>query len=246
MRICWILALENQEIVDYSMPFRCMQYDVMENEKQLEELRRKNEREKLLVTCQEKLCGLRKEDRMTPVYTLCLYHGEDRWDGPRSLGDMMNFAEKKDGIRTFFNDYPLRLYCLNETENLDLFRTEVAKLFRAMQYRGDRAGLTRLLESDLQYQHIDRDTLEAMTVLLKMPAIWEKRSNVMVKKSGKEEYDMCRAVREWSEEERKIGWEECQTVIVKNLLNRGDSDEDIMQVAACDRDFVAKVRAMRG
>lgn len=35
-----ILALENQELVDYAMPFRCMQYDVMEYGKQLEELRR--------------------------------------------------------------------------------------------------------------------------------------------------------------------------------------------------------------
>lgn len=96
-----ILALENQELVDYSMPLRCMQYDVIEYEKQLEELRRKNERENLLVTWQEKLCGLRKKDRMTPVYTLCLYHGEERWDGPRSLADMMDFAEEKDGIRIF-------------------------------------------------------------------------------------------------------------------------------------------------
>lgn len=133
---------------------------------------------------------------------------------------------------------------MNETEDFGLFHTEVAKLFRAMRYRGDRAGLTRLLESDLQYQHIDRDTLEAMSVLLKMPAIWERRSSVMIKNQEKEEYDMCRAVREWPEEEREIGWEQCQTAIIKNLLNRGIGDEDIMQIVACDRDFLAKVRAM--
>lgn len=30
-----VLALENQELTDYTMPFRCTQYDVMEYEKQL-------------------------------------------------------------------------------------------------------------------------------------------------------------------------------------------------------------------
>ena len=34
-----ILALENQELSDYTMPYRCMQYDTMEYGKQLEEIR---------------------------------------------------------------------------------------------------------------------------------------------------------------------------------------------------------------
>ena len=65
-----ILALENQELVDYAMPYRCMQYDTMEYGKQLEGLRKKNEREGILTTSQEWLSGLRKEYRLVPVYTL--------------------------------------------------------------------------------------------------------------------------------------------------------------------------------
>ena len=91
-----------------------MQYDTMEYGKQLDELRRKNEREENLSTDQEKLCGIRKQDRLLPVYTLCLYHGEEKWDGPRSLADMVEFAEGEDYFRQLFNDYPLRLYCVNE------------------------------------------------------------------------------------------------------------------------------------
>lgn len=37
-----ILALENQELIDYAMPFRCMQYDTMEYGKQLNQLKKKN------------------------------------------------------------------------------------------------------------------------------------------------------------------------------------------------------------
>ena len=37
-----ILALENQNYVDYTMPYRCMEYDALEYGKQLKEQKRKN------------------------------------------------------------------------------------------------------------------------------------------------------------------------------------------------------------
>lgn len=241
-----ILSLENQNLIDYAMPFRCMQYDTMEYGKQLDRLRRKNEREGYYDTNHERLCRIRKQDRLVPVYTLCLYHGEEKWDGPRSLADMVEFAEGEDCFQGLFNDYPLRLYCVNEAEDLDVFHTEAALLFRALQYRGDRIGLKRLLESDVGYRHLDRDTLEAMAVLLKLSAAWEKRNKFMSKIEDREEYDMCLAVREWEAEAKKIGRKEGikegRTAIIRNMIRRGYSGEEIAQVAECNREFVEKIR----
>ena len=249
-RVLRILALENQELVDYTMPFRCMQYDTVEYGKQLDEIRRRNEREGRLHTGAELFSGILKEDRLEPVYTLCLYHGEEKWDGPRSLGDMVSFEGEEDVFRKIFNDYPLRLYCLNEAHDLEMFHTEVRQLFCALQYRKDRAGLCRLLESDPAYRHLDRDTLEAMTVLLKMSKVWERRDRIMKKSEDREEYDMCQAVREWAEEERRLGEkvgrkegrEEIRAAIVRNLIRRGDTDESIMQVAECSKEYLAGIR----
>ena len=61
---------------------------------------------------------------------------------------------------------------------------------------------------------------------------------------------MCQAVREWAEEERQIGrkegrkegWEESRAAIVRNLILRGDTDEAIMQVVECSREYVAAIR----
>lgn len=86
-----ILALENQNSVDYTLPYRCMQYDAMEYGRQLKELKQYNTSRKLLRNSAEWLCGITKDDRLAPVYTLCLYHGEDPWDGPLTLKDMMRF-----------------------------------------------------------------------------------------------------------------------------------------------------------
>ena len=48
--------------------------------------------------------------------TLCLYHGEEKWDGPRSLKDMMDFGAdgKRQKWEDYFADYPMRIVCADE------------------------------------------------------------------------------------------------------------------------------------
>lgn len=95
-----IMAVEAQGRVDYSMPLRCMNYDVQEYLKQLKRLQAANDRENVYTTAAERFSRLRKSDRLAPVYTICLYHGMEEWDGPLSLGDMMNFGEGPEAYRS--------------------------------------------------------------------------------------------------------------------------------------------------
>lgn len=63
--------------------------------------------------------------------------------------------------------------------------------------------------------------------------------------------NMCNALRELFADElaearsegHVQGIEENQTMIVRNMLNRGMSDEDIMAIAECDIEFIEKIRA---
>lgn len=88
----------------------------------------------------------RQEDRIAPVYTICLYHGQEKWDGPRGLKDMVDFAarhseaEKKDWERAFI-DYPMRLICANEPMDCSGFRTSLGAVFALLPLRGNKAGL---------------------------------------------------------------------------------------------------------
>jgi len=70
-----ILTVENQNYIDYSMPLRCMEYDVLEYRKQLDLLKTTNRTQRDFSTQDEFLCGLKSGDRLVPVYTICLYHG---------------------------------------------------------------------------------------------------------------------------------------------------------------------------
>lgn len=218
-----LLALENQNGIDYTMPFRCMQYDVMDYRKQIDERKRRNKIENTYRTMDEKICGLRKLDRLTPVYTLCLYHGEDKWDGPRSLREMMDFGEDKEEMNALFADYPLRLYCVGEEKDFSLFNTELRTVFRTLKYRKDKRELKKLVEAEPEFRQLDRDTVEVMATLLKVPKIWEERGKYM--NGNEEEYDMCQALQEMLMDERiegkKAGIEEGIKEGIKAFIESG-------------------------
>lgn len=250
-----ILTVENQANVDYTMPCRCMRYDVMEYEKQLRELRNGNynNRQNLLRTPAEWLCGVSKNDRLIPVYTLCLYHGEEPWDGPRSLRDMMNFGGESDRFQRYFADYPMRLFCLNGTEDFDGFHTELRELFGAMKYRRDKKKLRELFTNDERYRHLSPDTAEALSVVLNIPGIWREQEKYR-NRDNREEYNMCQAWEELKAEYIAEGREEGREVgnaegllektkkVVRNMLKRGFSDREICELAECSVELIDSLR----
>lgn len=246
-----ILAVENQQHIDYTMPYRCMQYDVMEYGKQLRDLKNYNKEQGLLKSPAEKMCGITGKDRLCPVYTLCLYHGEELWDGPQSLKDMMDFGMYRDGFSAFFADYPLRLFCVNGAESFEMFHTELRELFGALKFRRNKAGLLQLLKEDESYAHLSAET---MTVLLNVPSLWNRWEEMQKVKREGDEYNMCQALLELQEESKAEGralgiaqgsLEKTKTFI-KNMLKRGFSDEDICALAECSVEMIDGLRQHLG
>lgn len=255
-----VLALENQSNVDYTLPFRCMQYDALEYNRQLRDLKKYNKTHKLLQTPAERLCGIRRQDRVTPVYTLCLYHGEEPWDGPLSLKDMVAFGEAGDGMEKFFADYPITLFCVNMQKDFRMFHTDLKQVFTAMNYRKDKRRLYECIARSPAFRLLDAETLKMMSVVLDAPNLWKKRELFLRqgKSQNEEEYDMCQAMRELLADARAAGRkegirrgitqgitqgaEDKTKTIVSNMLTRGMSDGDICAIAECDAAFVEAVR----
>ena len=114
--------------------------------------------------------------------------------------------------------------------------------------------MKRLMAEEASYAHLSGETAELLSVMLNMPRLWEDRERYMKKQGEREEYDMCRAMREWMEEERNEGIQqgiqqgkvegirEKQAIIIRNMLARGFSDEDICALAECDLKTVEEIR----
>ena len=101
-----IWGLENQERIHYAMPLRHMVGDAFSYLKEYNEIVAKNQKDKNFASSDEFLSNMKKTDRLHPVISLCVYYGENPWDGPLSLTDMLEIPNK---IRPLVSDYKMNL-----------------------------------------------------------------------------------------------------------------------------------------
>ena len=222
-----ILAAENQDQVDYAFPWRGMNYDGLQYEEQIRRLRRENRREGRLGSSAERMCGLRREDRLVPVFTLCLYHGEEPWDGPRSLKDMMDFGRERERWEKLFSDYRIHLVCLNEMRDFGCFKSPLKDLFGLVPYRKDKQGLKKYLEGNAVYHSLDEETARAASVLMGMKN-FEKNKKKYQEGEG---YDMCTALRELVEDGIEQGKREEKQLCYLRAIAMHMAPEDARAVA---------------
>ena len=91
-----ILAVEDQSLVNYTMPWRCMNYDCLEYGRQIKQIQENNQEKQEYADEGERTSRFTRSDALIPVYTVCLYHGTERWDGPRRLNEMMQSIQSKE------------------------------------------------------------------------------------------------------------------------------------------------------
>ena len=108
-----ILGIEDQSKIHYSMPVRKLLYDVLGYSAELAEKACTQDKSKW--TIEERLSNVKKGTKITPIITVVFYTGEEPWDGPRSLHDMMDMDER---VKRFVPDYPLYVIDLGHDEDL--------------------------------------------------------------------------------------------------------------------------------
>ena len=108
-----ILGVEDQSKVHYSMPIRKMLYDSLGYSSELSVL--EDTQDKVEWTVDERLSGIKKGTNVTPIVTVVFYTGEEPWDGPQSLHDMMDMDER---IGVLVPDYPLYVIDIGHDKDL--------------------------------------------------------------------------------------------------------------------------------
>ena len=207
-----ILAVEAQNDISYIMPWRIMDYDCREYERQIRRIQGANRsaekqgEKEVFRNAGERLGRFRREDRIAPVYTICLYHGEEKWDGPRNLKDMVDFTAGNAGSGRLewercFTDYPMRLICANETMDCSGFRTSLGTVFALLPFRRDRAGLREVLNGNPAYTKLDQETAETVSALMGIKNFMKRKEEF---REG-DRYNMCQAIREMIEEGERKG-----------------------------------------
>ena len=126
-----IFGLENQSKIHYAMPLRHMIGDAFSYLKEYQEVAARNRRDGNFKSSDEFLSNLKKTDRLHAVVSLCVYYGEEAWDGPLCLTDMLEVPAV---LRPLVSDYRMNLFQLRTSENFDFHDSDVCTVFEISRF----------------------------------------------------------------------------------------------------------------
>lgn len=231
-----IVGIENQTDIHYAMPVRVMGYDFLNYDKQLKEIKRLHRKNKDL-TDAEFVSGFSKEDKLSPICTLVLYYGEEPWDGPTRLSELLSFEGLPDEVREVIADYPIHVIDMRRFEDSEKLETDARLLFGVMQRDGnvDELEVYRA-ENEEAFQNISDDTYEVIATLTKSEEFLDLKEESRNEKGG---VNVCEAFRQLKER----GAREYLKHLVKGKMENGDDTQKIASDLLEDVDVIEGIIA---
>lgn len=203
----WIL--ENQEEVDYGMVVRVLLREALEYDRQVKELKRRNEAVYREWTGElaagEYLYKIRRSDRIRPVCTLIIYWGNKPWDGPESLHEFLDLSgygeDVAEELKKMIPEYPLHIFNLNKENDYSGFQTPLRTVFELYACRADKEHFLHYVKTHEECCHLDAETYAVLGELIGVAKLRE----IQDKTGEEEERDMWKAVEDLIEDGKAEG-----------------------------------------
>lgn len=235
--VCFmIFGIEDQMKVHYAMPLRVLIYDALSYLKEYEKLVRENRSERRLSDSGEYLSGLQRTDRLHPVVTLVVYYGEEPWDGPLSLQDML---WRTDGMEKLAGDYKMNLLQVLDTDRYDFQNKDVATVFEISRHILKKEY--RELEEKYKGQEIPLNLGRVIGTITGSKEILQ-----LMEGKQKGGIDMCSALEELKQQGIEEGIKKGIRSVVENMLRRGLEDREIAELSGIPRTEVEAIRQSIG
>ena len=132
-----ILGIENESMVDETMPVRNMIYDALEYDKQIRKI--------INNPMGKSLNGY----KLKPVITLVIYWGKGKWTGPISLLEMMEESVVKQ-YKEYISDYRINVLSLNgiDEEELDRYESAIKYVILFSQSKDSGEKIERIIKDN--------------------------------------------------------------------------------------------------
>ncbi len=201
-----IFDLEHQTGIDYTMPQRVMGYDYASYDSQIREIMEENRSTGDLAYTKR----IHPHQKLAPVLTLVLYWGDDTWDSPRCLHDMLDFpSEVEHIIKPLIPDYPMNLVCMRNLpqEVREQLQTDIRLLAEYKACKDDKEKRKRILKDNAHRIRHPKEFFRAMSNIAgdarwrEMKAMWEVSEN----EKKQEGISMCEALQELLDESEQMG-----------------------------------------
>ena len=158
-------------------------------DKQWSGIRREHKRKKDLSGA-EYISGFGREDHLVPVLSVVLYFGEQEWDGPLCLKEMMDLSTLPEEVREKIADYPVHLIDVRRYPHAERFRTDLKLVFGFLQRASEPEELTEFIEENTkEFSSLTEDAYDMIASMSKTGELKELKKDV-----GQEDYNMCKAI----------------------------------------------------
>lgn len=206
-----VFAVEAQTEIHYAMPVKNLGYDVTDYISQVRMFTKDNRENKAYTTSAEFISGMRAEDKLTPVFTVVLYYGQNKWDGPLTLREMFEIPPELKPFEQFLPEYRIMLV-QPEMVDSENFRGDWKTIFETLKCAANGEKMEEYIENhSREYREMEVDSIELLwSMLRELDTYQETKTQIedLLKKDEKEVNIMCKAFDEIREKYRNIGHEE--------------------------------------
>lgn len=236
-----LIGIENQSDIHYAMPVKNMIYDALNYGSQVKKTAKRHRKNHDKLTPAEFLSGFRKDDKLTPVITITLYWGADKWDGPRTLHDMLDHSDET--LIKFIPDYHINLVVPEEIDDFKKFRTTLGEVLEAIKVSNDKEQMRQLIFSNPAFQKMDNESVAAINTFL--------GTNIPLNKN-EEVTDMCKAwddlmnegIEKGIEKGIKKGIEKGRINIIADFLLNGGTEEQAKEMLKASENEVSSAKEL--
>ena len=236
-----LIGIENQSDIHYAMPVKNMIYDALNYGSQVKKTAKRHRKNHDKLTPAEFLSGFRKDDKLTPVITITLYWGADKWDGPRTLHDMLEHSDET--LIKFIPDYHINLVVPEEIDDFKKFRTTLGEVLEAIKVSNDKEQMRQLIFSNPAFQKMDNESVAAINTFL--------GTNIPLNKN-EEVTDMCKAwddlmnegIEKGIEKGIKKGIEKGRINIIADFLLNGGTEEQAKEMLKASENEVTSAKEL--
>ena len=236
-----LIGIEDQSDIHYAMPVKNMIYDALNYGSQVKKTAKRHRKNHDKLTPAEFLSGFRKDDKLTPVITITLYWGADKWDGPRTLHDMLEHSDE--ALIKFIPDYHINLVVPEEIDDFKKFRTTLGEVLETIKVSNDKEQMRQLIFSNPAFQKMDNESVAAINTFL--------GTNIPLNKT-EEVTDMCKAwddlmnegIEKGIEKGIKKGIEKGRINIIADFLLNGGTEEQAKEMLKASENEVTSAKEL--
>ena len=204
------LALENQDSMNLTYPWRLMELDCLSYGKEIEEVQEQNVlKEEKYGEEDDYKYHYKKENQIEPILDLTLYWGKKKWEGPLTLRGMMTdigaLPEKMMGL---VGDYRVNLISMRAIPESDLQKmdSDLKYVLGIMRYTRSRIQYEKYIwENRDFFTRIPKSAVDVIDVCTNIKDIRESLQFTLNEESGEEEGDLCEALEEIKRHAEKKG-----------------------------------------